>query len=363
MITDENHQPVHRFILHAIDPTLGCPVLEALLRVADVETLRTLLGADAAGDADLRHNYVLGRVRLRAITERFEVAFDPQGRECWLSRAHSIGDAPYLVHTGYELPLMLDGVKPFAKFTVEYPVEPDDFQEDALFEPHVRSGLLINRVMDEPFDRPIRSSGGRIYDGVRKVFYARRGEEWRINAYILLWRQLDHGPWNETLERLDGALLGYTDEQNDWWRAHRRKNNASGTYTDRTAYIAVDATELAWIRAVGERALKPERSGVSLELVMHMPRPAPVMLQRWLAETDAAATVSTTYPVAMSRISLTRIMGSRGRGMHLIAIKGSSRGVTYLQIVCGHRSSPEPRRWSKTYRDVAPIITRTYGPD
>ena len=156
--------------------------------------------------------------------------------------------------------------------------------------------MLIKRVKDEPFDPPIRSRSGRVYEGTRQVFYARCGEEWRIDAFMLLWQQLDHGSWNETLERLHGALLGYTDEQNDWWLAHRRKNNASASYTDTTAYIAVDATELAWIRAVGERALQPERLGANLELVMHMQHPAPATLQRWLAESDTAAIIRVGLP-------------------------------------------------------------------
>ena len=261
VITRERSEPLHRFILQAIDPALGCPVLEAMLLVADLETLRALLGEDASEDAELRGTYVLDATELRTICERYGIAFDPDGRECCIARAHSISDAPYLVHTGYELLLMLDGVKPFAKFSVEYPVEPDEFPIEAQFEPHVQSGLLVKRVMpDEPFEKPIRVSSGRVFEGVRQVFYARRGEEWRIDAYILLWQQLAHGPWNETLERLDGSLLGYTDAQNDWWIAHRRRHHATGTFTDRTAYAAVTDTELAWIHATGERALPPIRS-------------------------------------------------------------------------------------------------------
>ena len=172
----------------------------------------------------MRAVYTLGSTELLAIDDQFGVRFEPDGRECRLARAHSVGDAPYLVHTGYELFLMLEGVKPFAKFTVEYPIEADEFPEEALFEPHVQSGMLIKKVMaDEPFEKPIRVSSGRIFEGVRRVFYARRGEEWRIDAYNLLWRQLEHGPWNDTLERLEGSLLGYTDEQNDWWIARRRR--------------------------------------------------------------------------------------------------------------------------------------------
>jgi hypothetical protein len=220
----EKPETLYRFVLEALDPNLGCPVLEMMLRITELETLRTILGEDAADDAELQAVYTLGSAELRAIADQYGVKFEPDGRECRLARAHSIRDVPYLVHTGYELFLMLEGVKPFAKFTVEYPTKADEFPEEALFEPHVRCGTLIKRVMaDEPFEKAITVSSGRIFEGVRQVFYARQGEEWRIDANNLLWRQLAHGPWNDTLERLEGSLLGYTDAQNDWWIARRRR--------------------------------------------------------------------------------------------------------------------------------------------
>jgi hypothetical protein len=296
MISRQSPQSPHRFVVRAIDPALSCSVLEAMLLVTDLETLRTLLGEDAADDAELRESYELDTDTLSAIADRFGVLFDPGGRECWLSRVHSIAYAPYLVHTGHELALMLDGLKPFAKFSLSTPVEPDEFPQEALFEPRVRSGRLIKRVLDEPLEKPIRSSTGRVYDGVRQIFYARPGEEWRIYAFILLWRQLDHGPWNETLERLDGSLLGYTDAQNDWWLARRRRDHTTPTFTDRTVYVAVDADELAWIRAIGERAFKPERREANLELVMHLPRPKAAILEGWLAESGAAAIIRVGLP-------------------------------------------------------------------
>lgn len=295
--TPANSRSGDRFILQAIDASHGCPVLETMIWVNDLKMLRAILGDEAAEDTDLRHIYRLEPAQLNAITQYFDVAFDFDGRECWLGRAHSIGNVPYLVHTGYELALMLDGRKPFARFSIEYPVEPGDFPEGDLFEPYVQSGLLIKRVMDnEPFEKPVRVSNGRVYLGVRQVFYARRGQEWRIDAYMLLWKQLEHGPWNETLERLDGSILGYTDQQNDWWHARRRRDHASPTYSDRTAYIAIDADELAWIRTIGERAFKPERSGPGLELVMHLPRPEPAVLQAWLTALGAAAIVRVGVP-------------------------------------------------------------------
>lgn len=223
MSTPEKPDTSHRFNLQAIDSSLGCPVLEMMLLVTDLEALRSILGEDAFDDPEVQADYIIGSTELLAINDQYRVRFEPEGRECRLVRPHSIRDAPYLIHTGFELFLMLEGAKPFAKFAVEYPTEADEFPEEALFEPHVRSGTLIKRVITEPFQKLVRTSNGRTFEGVRHFFYARRGEEWRIDAHRLLWRQLAHGPWNDTLERLEGSLLGYTDEQNDWWIARRRR--------------------------------------------------------------------------------------------------------------------------------------------
>jgi len=50
---------------------------------------------------------------------------------------------------------------------------------------------------------------------MRIVCYPLPTEQGRIDAYLLL-RQvgLEYG-WSETCERMEGTLLGYTDEQND----------------------------------------------------------------------------------------------------------------------------------------------------
>ena len=178
---------MHRFILQAIDPVLGCSALETMLVVEDLEALRLVLGVDALDDAELRAIYTLNSSEAQAVVERFALAFDIDGRECRLSRGHSIDLCPYLVHTNYELALMLDGVKPFAKFYLEHPSEPDEWVPEALFEPHFQSGVLVKRVMpDEPWEKPIRLSDGRMFQGIRQIFYARRGEEWRIDAHLLV---------------------------------------------------------------------------------------------------------------------------------------------------------------------------------
>ena len=48
----EKPETLHRFVLEALDPNLGCPVLEMMLRITERETLRTILGEDAADDAE-----------------------------------------------------------------------------------------------------------------------------------------------------------------------------------------------------------------------------------------------------------------------------------------------------------------------
>jgi len=51
--------------------------------------------------------------------------------------------------------------------------------------------------------------------GTLHVFYARRNEGWRIDAYIAMLAAAQKTGWHEGFERLEGALLGYTDAQND----------------------------------------------------------------------------------------------------------------------------------------------------
>jgi hypothetical protein len=88
MSAPEQTGPLHRFILQAIDPSLGCPVLEMMLRVTELDTLRKILGDDASSDTDLQMVYILGSAELRAIDNQYGARFNPDGRECHLAREH-----------------------------------------------------------------------------------------------------------------------------------------------------------------------------------------------------------------------------------------------------------------------------------
>jgi hypothetical protein len=164
------------FILQAIDPKHGSAAFETMFRVEHVEDLRTLLGDAAADDSALERWYPLTEAELAAINQRFGVGFDPRGRETWLERLHGPFEAPYLIHTGYELPLLLEGRKKLAVFSDTYP--PDEHWNERYFIPYVEKGVIHRKIDIEPFDPPSVRKDGTRFDGMRTVYsYTPKGEE------------------------------------------------------------------------------------------------------------------------------------------------------------------------------------------
>lgn len=231
-----------RFILQAIHPEYGCPAFEAMFEVERLEELREVLGSAAEDDPDLEYFYTLEPDDVAEISQRFGVGFDLQGRTACLYKWTSFfREVPYLVHTGYELPLMLDGRKQFARM-FEY------------FDPFVAQGLLHKEVDIQKFDEPIHSRG-RVLEGIRRVYYTRKGEEWRISAWRLVEAASHKVGWNDTFERLEGMLFGYEDWQNDWWSEQlRQRKRQFGTLV---VHLVVSASELVGIENTGYRALPP----------------------------------------------------------------------------------------------------------
>ena len=117
-------------------------------------------------------------------------------------------------HTGRELELMVAEKKPLAMFYAEVGELPDEqLIPEARFAPYVRSGdfvrgeTIISGSYDPRWKRDVQ---------VRYVFYALRNEAWRIPAMVLvLNQQLKVQEPSEALDRITGALLGYTDEEID----------------------------------------------------------------------------------------------------------------------------------------------------
>lgn len=191
------------FVLQAADTETGCPAFEARFAVNDISLLRDLLDDD---DLDLQGVYVLDDATLKAISARFDVPFVAAGRKVWLEPWQRLRELPYLVHTGFELALMLEGRKPLAIFAdthawLEEHVAP--------FAPFVAAGRIVRRTVD--------------HADVREIYFARPGEEWRIDSYLDLRAATT---WNEALERRQGELLGYTEWENECWAKWRAGQGA-----------------------------------------------------------------------------------------------------------------------------------------
>jgi len=121
-------------------------------------------------------------------------------------------------HTGRELDLMLEGTKPLSMFYGEISELPDEeIIPELKFSPYLNRGLFVRGEVEveaafhPQWNRKVKT---------KYVFFALAKEAWRIPAIILLKKsQSKTWEWNETLERMESSLLGYTDEEIDAWCA------------------------------------------------------------------------------------------------------------------------------------------------
>lgn len=107
-------------------------------------------------------------------------------------------------HNGKELELMLSGSKPFALFTAEPNMTPEDVG-DADFAPYVERGEILRFVHVDP------------ETGIESRRYCLPNEEWRAKLSQLIWRMCLDGTVFQIfssidLYRLEGTLLGYSKE-------------------------------------------------------------------------------------------------------------------------------------------------------
>lgn len=262
------------FILEAFDRTFWCAIAQAPLQVTDIEVLRAVLGLAADEDPKLEQIYPLDDEEITAIVSLFGT-FDPRQISdadlvATISRWSGLYEIPYLVHTNYELPLLLDGRKKLAHMYGTYP--PAAFYGEDRFDHWVAEGALHREEVLEPFERPIGD-----FQGVRTVYYTPRGEEWRVPAHELIRKASEKsGGCNEHFERLYGMLLGYEDWQNDWWIKTCLERGAFG---GATYCCVVTAAGLAWSESSGLRALPPIETSLP---VRTYPGPSDADLQEFM---------------------------------------------------------------------------------
>jgi hypothetical protein len=118
---------------------------------------------------------------------------------------------------------MLDGRKPLAMFYAVLDELPwEELIPEEAFAPHVAKGRMSREEIEVETTSP---AGAPTI--VKYVFYALKGEEWRMQLMAMMVKSLHSGGgWNETCERIQGALLGYTPEENDAHCAQAFSRNA-----------------------------------------------------------------------------------------------------------------------------------------
>lgn len=195
-----------KFVIEILDRSTGCVCDEKIIETSNTSVLVGIVNPDGA-DIHPSDVYDLSRGELKQIEDLYGILAEGVGDEARLRSWRFTDELPYKVHTNRELALMLKGDKPLAVFTEPLPSNPDfDLIPEKRFAPYVESGLLR---LSECVIADARGAMNRF------VFYAVKGEEWRINAYILLKRTANMSGWNEGFERMEGSLLGYEDWQND----------------------------------------------------------------------------------------------------------------------------------------------------
>lgn len=295
----------NRFVLEVFDCTLWCPIAQAPFYPIDVGPLRSILGLGAADDAELEYLYDLDDDQIGAIVSAFRT-FDPRQLdgeakiEIRLFRLPGTIETPYLVHTNWELTLLLDGRKKLARFSDLYP--PPLFDGEAAFDRWVTNGVLHKAVVDEPFKKPTEK-----WLGHRTVYYTPKGEEWRIPAHRLVEEASGKsGGWNEHFERLEGMLFAYEDWENDWWIKSRLEHGAFG---GATFCCTVTAAGLAWAESAGLRALPPIEP---LSVIAYWPKSADANLTQLLEAQPGGVAVLRFTVGRLYRLQ--HIIDSRQRG-------------------------------------------------
>jgi hypothetical protein len=202
-------------ILEIQDAATDCIVQEIEFGELDLPLLCSLLGKKLPFFDDLE--YDLTSPELELLRESLIGKLIPKSAaNGHLRSRHPFDDLPYKLHTNRELLMMLEGVKPLAAFCDEFLVsELVNAPQYSKFDVQAAKGNLVKREHIE-FDS-INADICR-----RRTLFALPEETWRIDAYLLLWKTARITGWNDGFERMEGSLLGYSDEQNDLFMQYKK---------------------------------------------------------------------------------------------------------------------------------------------
>lgn len=196
----------NKFIIEAVCSETHCIAADTTIETDSLSRLLDII-SPPNGRLHPAARYDLSQEEVEQLEEAFKLEL-PHGDffyrlRCW----HRLDNLPYKPHTNRELKMMLEGVKPFAAFSETHPSDVDfEVIPESLFLPYVEKGLIVKRDYVSNLSSPTKT---------RFVLYARKSEEWRIDAYILIKSVSEISGWNQGFERLEGTLLGYEEWQNE----------------------------------------------------------------------------------------------------------------------------------------------------
>ena len=209
------------FYVQIVDTESGYAISESYVGSHNPKTLCEILEID---EKELSPTTIclLEGVQLDRARRLFNVKIEEGENEVQLISWSDEDGLPYRIHSNRELILMIEGIKPLSSFVGTIP-EKTDFKEipDHIFRKYVENGEFICREYCEPI------AGATLIKGFRVVLYALKGEEWRIDAYILVRSLARRLGWSEPLIRMEGTLLGYSEWQNDAFIVNMNKRSNS----------------------------------------------------------------------------------------------------------------------------------------
>lgn len=198
-----------RIVLEFFDSALHCRTRNVVLDSENSQALRRALGLSAEGPFRIELNEGQEAIlRAQVLAKQNFVSLNEE--PCCYCVARSFGKADLLsydIHADRELSMMLSGEKPMAFFTVEEGFAFGDLCEQP-FEQFVADGAIVQDTF------ALRTSSKV---AVTYVVFTLPEEVWRFSSLSFL--KTAKVRWDKTLERLEGLLLGYSDEQCDEYLA------------------------------------------------------------------------------------------------------------------------------------------------
>lgn len=192
-----------KLIVEEIDSKTKCIRQDRSIEVGSLLDLGTEFSSISVDDLRLM-SFDLSPEQTTEIVSRFKIKLATKKSVLQLRALMSTDELSYKTHTRRELALMLRGSKPLAYFAL---YEGDRFEDicDQPFRKYVQSGRIVER----------RFRVGVAKEAVHYRAFTLPGEEWRAQSLRLLMQTCEKCCWSEGMERMQGALLGYTEEQTD----------------------------------------------------------------------------------------------------------------------------------------------------